>query len=95
VELECPQPIINPTLNLASHPKRILETELYWLEERRRRVRGYAGKPGHDEPHKLRESMKGWQRWVRPRAWKARMYISYNVMMSIYPAVTQIYTLGH
>jgi predicted Holliday junction resolvase-like endonuclease len=32
--------------------------ERFWLEERRKRVRGYDRIPGREEPHKLRESTK-------------------------------------
>jgi len=61
VELEGRQPIINTPLHLAGHPKGIGEKEWFWLKERRKRVRGYEGIPGHDEPHKLCGSMKAWQ----------------------------------
>ena len=94
VEIEGRLPIINTPPHLAWHPKGILEKEWFWLEERRKRVRGYEGKPGHDEPHKLHRSMKAWQECVRPRAGKDRVCISYNAMMSIYPGVSQIYCPG-
>ena len=65
VELEGRQPIINTLPHLAKHPKRILEKEPFWLEERRKRVRGYDGIPGHDEPHQLRGSINAWQECMR------------------------------
>jgi len=35
----------------------IREKERFWLEERRKRVRGYDRELGREEPHKLRGSM--------------------------------------
>jgi len=61
VELEGRQPIINTSSHLAWYPKRIREKEWFYLEEGRKRVRGYGGIPGHDEPHKLLGSMKAQQ----------------------------------
>jgi len=58
VELEGRQPIINILPHLAWHLKGIHEKERFWLEDCRKRVRGYEGIPGHDEPHTLRGSMK-------------------------------------
>jgi len=83
VELERRQPIINIPPHLTWRLKAILEKEWFWLEERRNRVRGYDRIPGHDEPHKLRGSMKAREECVRARAGKDRVCISYNVMMSI------------
>jgi len=57
VDLEGRQPIIITPPHLAWHLKGILEKEWFRFEERRKRVRGYEGIPGHDEPHKLRGSM--------------------------------------
>jgi len=65
VELECRQPIINILPHLAWHLKGILETERFWLEEHRKRVRGYDRIPGHGEPPKVGGSMKARQKWVR------------------------------
>jgi len=65
VELEGRQPIINTPPHLTWHPKGILEKERFLLEERRKRVRGYAGIPGHDELHKLRGSMNAWKECMR------------------------------
>jgi len=44
-------------LHLSRHPKGIREEEQFWLEERRKRVRGYDSVPGREEPHRLRGSM--------------------------------------
>jgi hypothetical protein len=70
LELEGRQPIVNTPPHLAWHPKGIREKERFWIVERRKRVRGCEGIPGHDEPHKLRGSMssarvhetKSWER---------------------------------
>jgi hypothetical protein len=91
VQLVRRQPIINTPPHLASYLKGIHEKEMFLLEERRKRVRGYEGISGHDEPHKFRGSMNAWQECVRPRARKDRVCISYNEM-SIYPGVSKIYT---
>jgi len=48
-------------------------------------VRGYERIPGHDKLHKMGGSMNTWEECVRPRAGKDQVWISYNVMMSIYP----------
>jgi hypothetical protein len=93
VELEGRQPIINTPLHLASHSNRILEKELWWIEEGRRRVKVHEETSVHDGPHKLRGPMIARHGCVSPRAGKECLCISYNVMMSIYPGVTQIYTL--
>jgi len=53
---ESREPIIITLPHLTWHPKGILETERFRLKERRKRVRGYEGIPGHDEPPKLRGS---------------------------------------
>jgi hypothetical protein len=58
VELDGRQPIINNLLHLARHPKGIWETELLWLEEHRKSMRGYERMAGHDEPQTLCGSMK-------------------------------------
>ena len=95
VELKGRQHIVDTPLDLALHPTRIPKNELFWLEERRKRVTGYEGIPGHNEPHKMRESMKARQGCVRPRSGKERVRISYNAMMSIFPGISQIYTRCH
>jgi len=59
------QPIINTPLHLACHSKRILEKEWFWLNKHRKRVRGYEGIPGQDEPHKFRGSVNAWHKSVR------------------------------
>jgi len=61
VELEGREPIINIPPHFAWHPKGILQKVQFWLEERWKRVRGYEGIHSHDEPHKLRGSMKAGQ----------------------------------
>jgi len=38
--------------HLSRHPKGIREEEQFWLEERRKRVRGDDRVPGREEPHK-------------------------------------------
>jgi len=74
-----------------------------------KRVRGYERIPHHDEQLQLRGSMNALQEWVknhtkcvnpsmlsrsvRRRAGNDRVCIWYNVMLSIYPKVSQIYTL--
>jgi len=92
VEQEGRQPINDTPPHLVWHPKVILQKERFCLGERRKRVRGYEGIPGHDEPHKLCGSMKAPQECVKPRAGKDWVCILYNEMMSIYPGVYQIYT---
>jgi len=49
-----------PTLapHLSRHPKGICEEQQFWLEERRKMVRGNDKIPGREEPHKLSGSMK-------------------------------------
>jgi hypothetical protein len=75
--------------------------------ECRKRVRGYEGIPGHDEPHKfihlwmVGKSAWGstqiawiheaWHLCVWQRAVQNRVCISYNEMMSIHPWVSEIY----
>jgi len=61
------------------------------LEEHRKRVRGYEGIPGHDEPHTLRGSTKAQQECRLPSAGKDTVCILFIEMMSIYPGVFQIY----
>jgi len=63
------------TVELSRHPKRICGKERYWLKEGRKRVRGYEGIPGREEPHKLHESIKARQECVGPRAGKDRVCI--------------------
>ena len=60
-------PIINTPLHLACHPKGFRAKECFFLEDRERRVRGYEGIPGYDEPHKVHGSMNTWQECVRIR----------------------------
>jgi hypothetical protein len=92
VQLLDRQPIINTLPHLTSYLMKITETAAFWLKERRKRVRGYEGIPGHYEPHKLCGSLKSQLGWVRPRSGKGRVCISYNAKMSIYPVVSDIYT---
>ena len=68
VELDGEQPIINPPPHLTWFPKGNLKKEQFWLQEHRKRVRGYGGIPIYDEPHKLRGSMQARQECVRPIA---------------------------
>jgi hypothetical protein len=58
VELLGRQPIINIPLHLARYLKGIHEKELLQLEEHRKRLRGFDGIPGHDQPHTMCESTK-------------------------------------
>jgi hypothetical protein len=92
LELEGRQPIINSLPHLAWHPKGIPEKEQFCLKPCMKRVSGYATIPGHDELHKLHESMNARQEYMRHRAGKDRVCISYNEMMSIHAGVFQIYT---
>jgi len=48
-----------------------------------------------EDQHRLCGSSKALQQWMRPRAGKDRVSISYNKMMSIYSGVSQIYTACH
>jgi hypothetical protein len=61
-----------PTLtpHLSQYRKGIHEEERFWLEARRKRVRGNDRVPGREELHKLRGSTKCWLEPVRPRAGK-------------------------
>jgi hypothetical protein len=93
-ELEGREPIVITPLHLSRYPKGIREKERFWLEERRKRVRGYDKQPGREEPHKLRGYMKTRQECVGPRAGKDRVCISlYGKMMYIYLGVSRIYIL--
>jgi len=74
-ELEGREPIINTTPHLSRHPRGIRETERYWLEEHRKRVRGNDRLPGRDEPPKLRGYMEARQECMGPRAGKDRVCI--------------------
>jgi len=65
VELERRHPIIDIPPHLAWYLKGIRDKERLLLEERRKRVRGYEGIPGHDEPHKWHGSMNAWQQCVK------------------------------
>jgi len=65
VDLEARQPIINTPPHLTWHPNGTLEKERFCLDEQRKRVRGYEGIPGHDEPHKLCVSMNALQECMR------------------------------
>jgi len=70
VELEGRQHIISSPPHLTWHPKRTLGKEQFCPEEHRKRVRGSAGIPSHDDQHKLHGSVNTWQECVRPRAGK-------------------------
>jgi hypothetical protein len=90
-EIEGREPIVNTPPHLSRHPKGIREKVRFWLEEHRKRVRGYDTIPGREEP---RESTKSRKECMRPRAGKDRVCISlYGKMMCIYPGVSQIYIL--
>ena len=65
VELDSGLPIIKIPPHLTCHPKGILQKQLLWLEKHQKRVRGYEGLSGHDEPHTLCGSMNAWQECVR------------------------------
>jgi len=69
-ELEGSEPIINTPPHLPRHPKGMREKERFWLEERRKRVRGYDRVPSREEPHKLRGSMKTRQECVGTKSWE-------------------------
>ena len=56
--------------HISRHPKGIREEKRFWLEERRKMVRGHDRVPGREEPHKFRGSMK---------SRKQRAYIKANV----------------
>jgi len=65
-----------PTLapHLLRHAKGIREEEWFWLEERRKRVRGNDRVPGREEPHKLCGSTKSRKEPARPSAGKDRVH---------------------
>ena len=88
LELEGRQPMINSPPHLVWHPKGIRVKEQFCLKEHRKRVSGYEGIPGYDELQKLHGSLNAWQEYMRRRAGKDRVCISYNEMMSIYPGVS-------
>jgi hypothetical protein len=56
--------------HLSRHPNGISEEDWFWLEERRKRVRGNDRGPSREEPHKLRGSTN---------SRKQRAYIEANV----------------
>jgi len=60
--------------HLSWHPTGICEEERFWLEERRKSVRGNDRVPGREEPPKLRGSTKSRKEPVRPRAGKYRVH---------------------
>jgi len=92
LEVEGRQPIIDSPPHLACHPKGIREKKQSWLKECRKRVSGYNGIPGHDELHKLHGSPNARQEYMRRRAGKDGVCISYHEMMSIHPRIFEIYT---
>jgi len=60
------------------------------------RVRGYDRLPSYEEPQKLSGSINALQDCVEPSAGKVRVCISlYDMTMSIYHRVSQIYTHYH
>ena len=65
-----------PTLapQLSRQAQGIREEERFWLEERRKWVRGNDRVPGLEEPHKLRGSTKSRKEPARPRAGKDRVH---------------------
>jgi hypothetical protein len=93
VELQGRQPINNSPPHLTWHLKGILENERFWLEEHRKWVRRYQMVSSDEGPHHLRGSMKTHHKCMSQGAGKDRVCISYDAMMCIYPAVSQIHTL--
>jgi hypothetical protein len=59
------------------------QTELYFADGSKR-VRGYEGVHGHEQPHKLSWSMKAQQECIGPTAGIDRLCILYHEMISIY-----------
>jgi hypothetical protein len=60
--------------HLSQHAKGVREEERLWLEECRKSVRGNDREPGHEEPHKLRGSMKSRKEPVTPRVGNNRVH---------------------
>jgi len=90
VELEGRQPIINIPPHLARHPNGILETERFWLEERRMWVRRYDTTQPRGSTQ-LRGSTKSWKEPVRSQDGKDRVFLLqglpniYSLSLSPFP----------
>jgi len=53
------------SVHFSRHSNGICENEQFWLQECRKRVRGYERVPSCEEPHKLHWSVKPWQECMR------------------------------
>jgi len=90
VELEGRQPIINIPPHLAWHLNGILETERFWLEERRMWVRRYDTTRPRGSTQ-LRGSMKSWKELVRSKDGNDRIFLLrglpniYSLSLSPFP----------
>jgi hypothetical protein len=54
--------------HLLSYPNGIREDEQFWLEQRRKSMRGNDRVPGHEEPHILRGSTTSQNQWAYTEA---------------------------
>jgi len=92
LELEGRQPMINSPPHPGWYPKGIREKDMFCLKECRKWVSGYERIPCYNELHKLHGYINAWQEYMRQRAGRDRVCISYNEMMSIHPGIFEIYT---